>query len=59
MPSEPMPSEWLQVMLEEIARKQAEADAARRELERRLIESGQPAAAAPPDPRGAHAPATG
>lgn len=39
MSSEPMNSEWLKVMLEEIARKRAEADAGLREEARRHEET--------------------
>ena len=35
-----MSSEWMKVMLDEIARKQAEAEQARLELERRGAEQG-------------------
>jgi hypothetical protein len=44
-----MSSEWMKVMLDEIARKKAEAEQAQIELERRSAEQeGRPARSAPP-----------
>ncbi len=54
-----MTSEWMKVMLEEIARKQADAEQMRLELERRRQESDTASAAAPPPgapPQGAPPP---
>lgn len=42
-----MLSEWMKVMLEEIARKQTEAEQARAELARRLAEQAPPPAPRP------------
>jgi hypothetical protein len=45
-----MSSEWMKVMLDEIARKESEAEEARLELERRAAEQGaQPAPNTPGD----------
>jgi hypothetical protein len=43
-----MNSEWMKVMLEEIARKRAEAEQAQSELQRRREDRGAPPPAAPP-----------
>jgi hypothetical protein len=45
-----MSSEWMKVMLDEIARKKAEAEQARLELERRRAEHDAPPAAQTPPP---------
>jgi hypothetical protein len=47
-----MSSEWMRVMLDEIARKQAEAEQARLELERRRAEHDALPASKPPVPPG-------
>ncbi len=43
-----MNSEWMKVMLEEIARKRAEAEQAQLELQRRREDRGAPPPPAPP-----------
>ncbi len=44
-----MLSEWMKVMIDEIARKKAEADGARQELQRRAEEQRTSSTAAGPD----------